>query len=209
MTDHESVDTHAWDEAQVLAGLRRGDELAFTQIYRRYGGRMLATARRLLRNDEDARDAVQEAMISAFRGAGAFGGEAQIGTWLHRIVVNASLMRLRTRKRKPETPIDDLLPTYHADGHRVLPANGEPYPDRALEQAQLLAMLRSCVHELPEMYRQAYVLRDMEDLSNEEVAMALGITPNAAKIRVHRARQALMTLVRQKYDAGTGAAASR
>lgn len=202
MTHQDSVDTHAWDESQVLAGLRRGDEDAFAQVYRRYGGRMLATARRLLRHDEDARDAVQEAMISAFRAAARFEGDAQIGTWLHRIVVNAALMRLRTRKRKPETSIEDLLPTYKADGHRVLPAAGEPYPDDALEQAQLLAMLRACVHELPEMYRQAYVLRDMEDMSNEEVALALGITPNAVKIRVHRARQALMTLVRQRYHAG-------
>ena len=209
MSDHESVDARPWDESRVLDGLRRGDELAFTQVYQRYGGRMLATARRLLRNDEDALDAVQEAMISAFRGIATFGGEAQIGTWLHRIVVNAALMRLRTRKRKPETPIEDLLPTYKPDGHRLLSAPGEPYPDRALEQAQLLALLRSCVNEIPEMYRQAYVLRDMEDMSNDEVAMALGITPNAAKIRVHRARQALMTLVRRRYDAGTGAAAGR
>lgn len=203
MTYQDSVDTHAWDESEVLAGMRRGDEQAFAQVYRRYGGRMLATARRLLRNDEDARDAVQEAMISAFRGAARFDGDAQIGTWLHRIVVNAALMRLRTRKRKPETSIEEMLPTFRADGHRVLSSSDEPYPDCALEQAQLLALLRSCVHELPEMYRQAYVLRDMEDMSNDEVALALGVTPNAVKIRVHRARQALMTLVRRKYEGGT------
>ena len=113
-----------WNEQRVLEGLRRGDDDAFEQVFRRYGGRMLATARRLLGNDEDARDAVQEAMLSAFRAVGRFEGGAQIGTWLHRIVVNAALMRMRSRRRKPEASIEDLLPDYQADGHRLLKAEG-------------------------------------------------------------------------------------
>lgn len=200
MTYQDPIDVQAWDEARVLTGLRQGDDGAFEQVYRRYGGRMLATARRLLRNDEDARDAVQEAMLSAFRAAGRFDGDAQIGTWLHRIVVNAALMRLRTRRRKPEASIEELLPTYHANGHRVLSGPEEPYPDQALEQAQLLALLRECVHELPEAHRQVYLLRDVEDMDTDEVALAMGLTPNAVKIRLHRARQALMTLVRRRYE---------
>lgn len=207
MTYQDPIDVQAWDEAKVLTGLRQGDDMAFEQVYRRYGGRMLATARRLLRNDEDARDAVQEAMLSAFRAAGRFDGDAQIGTWLHRIVVNAALMRLRTRRRKPEASIEELLPTFHADGHRVLSGPQEPYPDQALEQSQLLAMLRECVHELPEAYRQVYLLRDVEDMDTDDVALAMGLTPNAVKIRLHRARQALMTLVRRRYETGTGSAA--
>jgi RNA polymerase sigma-70 factor (ECF subfamily) len=199
-----------WDEQQVLSGLRRGDDEAYEQVFRRYGGRMLSTARRLLGNDEDARDAVQEAMLSAFKAVGRFEGGAQIGTWLHRIVVNAALMRMRSRRRKPEASIEDLLPDYQADGHRLLKAEGDPYPDEQLEKAQLLALLRSCVDDLPEGYRQVYLLRDVEELSNEEVALAMGLTPNAVKIRLHRARQALMTLVQQRYATkpGLGARAS-
>jgi RNA polymerase sigma-70 factor (ECF subfamily) len=190
-----------WNEREVLDGLRRGEDDAYEQLFRRYGGRMLATARRLLGNDEDARDAVQEAMLSAFKAVGRFEGGAQIGTWLHRIVVNAALMRMRSRRRKPEASIEDLLPDYQADGHRLLRAEGDPYPDELVEKAQLLALLRACVDELPDGYKQVYVLRDVEEMSNDEVALAMGLTPNAVKIRLHRARQALMTLVQQRYVA--------
>jgi RNA polymerase sigma-70 factor (ECF subfamily) len=182
--------------------MRRGDDEAFEQVFRRYGARMIATARRLLGNEDDARDAVQEAMLSAFKAVGRFEGESQIGTWLHRIVVNAALMRLRSRKRKPESSIEDLLPTYQTDGHRTLHPQDDACPDEVLEQSQLLALLRECVQDLPDAYRQVYVLRDVEELSCEEVAMAMGLTPNAVKIRLHRARQALMTLVRKRYTKG-------
>ncbi|MEZ5294469.1 MAG: sigma-70 family RNA polymerase sigma factor [Vicinamibacterales bacterium] len=203
MTDQQTdrtEQTSAWDEGAILDGMRRGDDLAFEQVFRRYGARMLATARRLLVNDEDARDAVQEAMLSAFKAVNRFEGGAQIGTWLHRIVVNAALMRLRTRRRKPETGIDDLLPAFHADGHRIISAGEDACPERTLEQRQMLGLLRQCVNELPDTYRQVYVLRDVEELSSEEVAAAMGLTPNAVKIRLHRARQALMTLVRTRCD---------
>ena len=153
-------------------------------------------------NEQDARDAVQDAMLSAFKAVGNFKGGAQIGTWLHRIVVNSALMRPRTRKRKPETSIEDLLPTYEADGHRVLRSRGEPFPDEALERTQLLSLLRVCAAELPDVYRQVYMLRDVEELTSEEAAAAMGLTPNAVKIRLHRARHALMTLVRARYASG-------
>lgn len=199
MTNDEQVHPAGWDEATVRAGLQRGDDDAFEQVFRRYGGRMLATARRLLRNDEDARDAVQEAMLSAFKAAGRFEGDAQIGTWLHRIVVNAALMRLRRRHRKPETSIEELLPVFQADGHRAVPANDESFPDKLAERGQLLALLREAVQELPDQYREVYLLRDIEELSSDEVALAMGITPNAVKIRLHRARQALMALVKKRF----------
>ena len=188
-----------WNETQVLDGLRRGQDWAFELVLRRYGSRMLATARRLLRNDEDARDAVQEAMLSAFRAVGQFAGNAQIGSWLHRIVVNAALMRLRSRKRKPEASIEELLPSYLSDGHRAASAHDELFPDEVLEKAQLLCLLRECAAELPEVYRQVYLLRDVEEMSSEDVAALIGITPNAVKIRLHRGRQALMTLVQRRY----------
>jgi RNA polymerase sigma-70 factor (ECF subfamily) len=192
-----------WNESLVLEGLRRGDDDAFELVFRRYGSRMLATARRLLNNDEDARDAVQEAMLSAFKAVGRFEGGAQIGTWLHRIVVNAALMRLRTRKRKPESSIEDLLPSYEADGHRVLQSTDEPFPDEVVERAQLVRLLRECAAELPDGYREVYMLRDLEGLETAQTAALLGITANAVKIRLHRARQALMTLVQKRMAVGT------
>lgn len=200
MTYDTTTDAAAttWNEHHVLEGMRRGEDAAFEMVFRRYGARMLATARRLLNNDEDARDAVQEAMLSAFRAVGRFEGGAQIGTWLHRIVVNAALMRLRSRKRKPEASIEDLLPGYEADGHRVLQSTDEPFPDQAVERAQLIRLLRECAADLPDGYREVYVLRDVEERSSEEVALAMGLTANAVKIRLHRARQALITLVQKR-----------
>src|ERR1043166_4980998 len=105
------------DDEVLLAGLRAGDEQAFETLVRIYGGRMLAVARRFFRHDEDAQDVVQSAYLNAFRSVGQFEGQCLIGTWLHRIVVNTALMKLRSRRRKPETSIDELLPTFLEDGH--------------------------------------------------------------------------------------------
>ena len=194
-----------WDEPSILQGLRNGDDDAFELMFRRYGSRMLAVARRFLGNDEDAQDAVQDAMLSAFRALDRFEGGSQLGTWLHRIVVNAALMKLRRRRNHRETSIEELLPRYDADGHRELQVASDLFPDEQLEREELRALLRESVGELPEKYRQVYLLRDGEELSTEETATALGLSSNAVKIRLHRARQALITLVQRRYAARVGA----
>jgi RNA polymerase sigma-70 factor (ECF subfamily) len=193
-----------WDERAMLEKLRAGDDVAFELLVRRFGGRMLAVARRLLRDEEDARDAVQDALISALRGLDRFEGGAQLGTWLHRIVVNTALMRLRVKRRRPEASIDELLPTFAADGHHTLPADQAPFPDAQAEQNELQALVRAAVDQLPDGYREVYLMRDVDELSTEETARALGISTNAVKIRLHRARQALITLVRQQYAGKAG-----
>jgi RNA polymerase sigma-70 factor, ECF subfamily len=189
----------SWDERSVVARLRAGDADAFEELVRRYGGRMLAVARRIVRDEEDARDVVQDALLSAFRALDRFEGGAQVGTWLHRIVVNTALMRLRTRRRHPEEPIEQLLPAFTEDGHHVDPADQQPFPDALTERSELKAIVRDGVERLPAAYREVYLLRDVEEWSTEETAAALGITANAVKIRLHRARQALVTIVRERY----------
>jgi RNA polymerase sigma-70 factor (ECF subfamily) len=185
---HTEVPGQAVDEAQLLERLRAGEDVAFAELIAAYGGRLLAVAQRMLRNEDDARDALQDAMLSAFRGLGSFNGGSKLSTWLHRIVVNAALMRIRSRRQRAEQPIDELLPRFAADGHwadelgRPAAAN-----DELLEQR--------CSDRLPESYRTVLLMRDIEDLDNGEVAELLGITPNAVKIRLHRARQALRTLL--------------
>jgi RNA polymerase sigma-70 factor (ECF subfamily) len=182
------------DERALLEGLRAGRDDAYAQLVRTHGGRMLAVARRLLGDGEDARDAVQDAFGAAFRGIGSFAGEARLSTWLHRIVVNAALMKLRTRRRKPEQPIDDLLPAFEADGHRRSP--GSPWePAERLERAELRARVRDAIARLPESYRTVLVLRDIEELDTGEVADLLGVGKGVVKTRLHRARLALRTLL--------------
>jgi len=183
-------------ETHLLARLRSGEDEAFEQLVRQYTGRLLAVARRLLGNEQDAHDAVQDAFLSAFKALGQFTGAAKLSTWLHRIVVNAALMKLRSHRRKPEESIDELLPHFNEQGEwsSQVPA-WEASSEKLLQQRETRALVRHCIGRLPAAYRTVLLLRDIEDLNTEEVADALGITPNAVKIRLHRARQALRTLL--------------
>jgi RNA polymerase sigma-70 factor (ECF subfamily) len=191
--------TTAVDDQTLLAGLQAGDESAFETLVRLYGGRMLAVARRFVRNDQDAQDIVQSAYLNAFRAVGQFGGQCVIGTWLHRIVVNTALMKLRSQRRKPEASLEELLPTFRDDGHHVeLFSDWWAPADELMERAETRAMVRACIDELPDNYREVLILRDIEELSTEESAEALSMTPTAVKVRLHRARQALSTLLRRE-----------
>lgn len=197
-------------EAALVERLRRQDERAFAEVIEEHGPRLLATARRLLRNEEDAQDALQEAFLSAFRSLDSFHGDARLSTWLHRIVVNAALMRRRSNSRRHEddrreSDIGDLLPEFDETGHfaPAFSASAEP-SESALERAETRELVRRVIDELPEIYRTALILRDIEELETEEVARHLGVSSNAVKIRVHRARQALRTLLdRYRESVGT------
>lgn len=185
------------DGSELVARLRRGEEGAYAEVVRAHAGRMLAVARRILGSEEDARDAVQEAFLSALRSIEGFREGCAVATWLHRITVNAALMRLRSARRHPERSLDTLLPTFDDTGHRV----GYTGPWRELgpegehERAELRVQVRRAIAELPAHYRAVLVLRDIEELSTSEAAELLGLSPNAVKIRLHRARQALRTLL--------------
>jgi len=183
-------------ETELLSGLRAGDEAAYERLVRTYAGRLLAVARRFLPSEDDARDALQDAFLSAFRAIDSFQEGARVSTWLHRIVINAALMKLRSRRRRPEDSIDDLLPTFIEDGHRenAGPAWKET-TESALQRQETRALVRQCIDRLPESYRMVLLLRDIEELDTEETAQLLETSPNAVKIRLHRARQALRTLL--------------
>jgi RNA polymerase sigma-70 factor (ECF subfamily) len=184
------------DETALIAQLRSGDEAAFEQVVRQYGGRLLAVARRIVGSEEDARDVVQDAFMNAFRSLDRFEGNAKLSTWLHRIAVNAALMRLRTRKRKPEQSIETLLPAFLDDGHHEERFQSWEEPvDKALERAENRELVRRQIDALPDSYRTVLVLRDIEGLDTEETANMLGLSVNATKIRLHRARQALRTML--------------
>jgi RNA polymerase sigma-70 factor, ECF subfamily len=163
-------------EAGLLARLRAGDEAAFEQLVRRESGRLLAVARRFLRNDADAEDAVQQAFLSAFRALPSFNGQSQLTSWLHRITTNAALMKLRTRTRRAEASIEDLLPKFAEDGHHVEQFTEWSLPaDARLLRSETRAHVRAAINTLPESYRTVLLLRDVEELSTEETARALGV----------------------------------
>jgi RNA polymerase sigma-70 factor (ECF subfamily) len=183
-------------EAQLLARVRAGDEEASAALVRQHGGRMLAVAGRFLGSAEDRADAVQDAFLSAFRWLDTFEGDSSLGTWLHRIVVNACLKKLAAQSRNRAASLDDLLPTFDESGHHAQPVQswGEQ-PLLQLERAEVRIQVRACIDQLPEPYRTVVLLRDLEELDTEQTAQQLGITPGAVKTRLHRARQALRTLI--------------
>src|SRR5215470_3169525 len=139
------------DEAALVEALRAADEWAFETMVRVYGGRLLAVARRFTRSDEDAQDVVQSAYLNALRALHDFEGTAQLSTWLHRIVVNTALMKLRSQRRKPEESIEGLLPAFGEDGHHLGQlADWSAPADRLLERQETRAVVRACIDQLPD-----------------------------------------------------------
>lgn len=193
----------AIEEEPFLERLRSGDELAYEELVRTHTGRLLATARHFLPRSEDAQDAVQEAFVSAFRSVGSFRGGSSLATWLHRIVVNACLMKIRGASRRPEAPIEDYLPRFDETGHHA--ATIEDWaicPEKALLSRETRERVRAAIETLPASYRTVLVLRDIEELSTAETAEALSLTRTAVKVRLHRARLALRGLLAPMFSSG-------
>ena len=191
------------DEANLVVRLQAGEEAAYVELLTLHGGRMLAVAARLLGSETEAQDAVQDAFLSAFKAVKNFDGQSRLSTWLHRITVNASLMRLRTRKRKPEVLIEDLLPRFAPDGHAEAPVAAwkETAADLA-ERDEVRGLIRAAIDQLPETFRTVLLLRDIEEFDTTTTAELLGVNENVVKTRLHRARQALRTLLDPHFSGG-------
>lgn len=196
--DHAAASAPIADE-DLVARLRAGDAAAAELFVRRHGPQMLAVARRFFRNEQDAEDAVQDAFVSAFRSIAGFTGQSRISTWLHRIVVNACLMKLRAARRRPSVSIDTLLPAFDDTGHQAsrVPEWKVPLGDPAASE-EIRRAVRDAIDDLPEPYRLVLLLRDIEELDTDATAEALELTIPAVKTRLHRARQALRTLLEQR-----------
>jgi RNA polymerase sigma-70 factor (ECF subfamily) len=183
-------------EQALPDALRAGDPQAFEDLVRRNTSRLLSVTRRILRNDDEAREAVQQAFVAAFKSREQFHGESQPSTWLHRIAVNKALDLMRARERRHEDSIDDLLPRFLPDGHHTERFAVWPEPiEEQIDRARQAVSIREAIDRLPDTFRIVLLLRDIEEMSTEETAQALGITPNAVKLRLHRARMALRTLL--------------
>ena len=177
------------DEA-LAASAVRGDGPAFEALIVRYQQRVFRLACRLT-CETDAADIVQDTFLHAYRGLAAFRGQAKFSTWLYRIATNASLMSRRTRARRPAEPLDAFLPRFDADGR--LEETPEALRvacgiDDVLDRRLLARKAHTAIDRLPDLYREAFVLRDLEELPAGEVAQILGVDPATVRQRVHRAR---------------------
>ncbi len=170
-------------DADLIAAHAAGDPLAFTELVRRHRDRMWAVALRTLGDPDEAADAVQDAFLSAFRSAGGFRGQAQVTTWLHRIVVNACLDRIRRNRARPTSPLPDAGP-------------GEPALtlDALAERESRLAV-DDALGSLPVEQRAAIVLVDVEGYSVAETSQLLGVAEGTVKSRCARGRARLAVLL--------------
>jgi RNA polymerase sigma factor (sigma-70 family) len=175
-------------DARLIHDHVDGDPDAFSELVRRHQDRLWAVAVRTTGNPDDASDALQEALVSAFRRAGTFRGDAQVTTWLHRIVVNSCLDRIRRRKAKPTDPLPD------DQDHRAERA-GRSAADDPAETSERRADVLAALRELNEDQRAALVLVDMEGYSVEEAAGILGCAPGTVKSRCARGRARLVPLL--------------
>jgi RNA polymerase sigma-70 factor, ECF subfamily len=183
-------------EIALIAHLRSGDGPATERFVREHAGWMLALAQRYVRDASHAEDCVQEAFLQAFRSIGAFEGRSALKSWLHRILVNTALMKLRSRRMALEQPAEDILA--HVDRQRCcMPACWAEVatPHEILERKETRDLVIAKLMELPDSYRIVLLLRDIEGMSTEATARALAMTEGAVKVRLHRARAAFKMLV--------------
>jgi RNA polymerase sigma-70 factor (ECF subfamily) len=180
------------------------DPVAFEALMRRYNTRLYRAARAILKDDAEAEDAVQDAYLDAYRHIHDFRGESQLGTWLVRITVNQALMRLRKQKRDPIV-VPFAADPAHADRHDLDPEDSSAEPaSTTILRTEVRKILERRVDELPVSFRTVFMLREVEEMSVEETAEALGIPAATVRTRLFRARALLRSALARDLDVATG-----
>jgi RNA polymerase sigma-70 factor (ECF subfamily) len=209
MTTLRALDYAGLDEAELALRAKAGDREAFRAIMQRLNQRLFRVARGVVGSDHEAEDVLQEAYVRAFAAIGGFRGEAQLSTWLTRIVLNEARGRLRSRKATVELDAIEAAQAAQAfGGGQVLafPKLGGEDPEGSAARSEIRRLLEHAVDELPEAFRVVFMLREVEECTVEETADALGVKPATVKTRLFRARRLLREALDAKLaDALTGA----
>ena len=182
-----TTETGIFDESGLVAKAREGDSGAYNQLVTRYSPKIYRLAKHITQNDEDAEDVLQETFLKGFEHLGDFHGQSKFYTWIVRIAVNESLMKLRKRKSSRTVPLDEPLDTGEDTVVREI-AVWDENPEQQYSREELAQILDEAVQSLRPVFRTVFVLRDIEELSTEETAEALGISVPAVKSRLLRAR---------------------
>jgi RNA polymerase sigma-70 factor (ECF subfamily) len=193
------VDTPTEDQA-LVGRLSVGDAAALEALMDRYSGLVYRLAHGITRNAADAEEVTQDVFLAVMRKGAGFEGRSALGSWIYRITTNTALNKRRGKSRELESFLEDALPRYREDGHRdgdraFLLADWSANPEQALLSAEARAILDQAIDRLPDRYRAVLVLRDVEELSNEQVADLTGESVASVKSRLHRARMALRELL--------------
>jgi len=179
------------NEAGLIARIVAGEKELFHELIRPYERMVYLTLFAIVKNEAEAEDGAQETVISAYRHLASFRGDAKFSTWLTTIAINEGRKRLRKAKGAAENSIEQEEEGHEGDYTPAPLTDWREIPLEALERKELREALRVAVAELPDIYRQVFVLRDLEEQNIEETAQALGINPGAVKVRLHRARMML------------------
>jgi RNA polymerase sigma-70 factor (ECF subfamily) len=194
----------------LIARLRAGDMAALSLLMDRHAPRVYRLAHGITRNEADAEEVVQDVFLTLVRKIHGFEGRSALGTWLYRVTANAALIKRRGKRAEMEVSLEEYLPKFIPDGHRAgdrtyLLADWSNTPEEELLSRETRAILQRAIDGLPDRYRALLVLRDVEDLSNEEAAEALGESVPSVKSRLHRARMALREQLTRSFTTGRDA----
>ncbi|HZZ40157.1 MAG TPA: sigma-70 family RNA polymerase sigma factor [Acidobacteriaceae bacterium] len=186
------------DEATLVAQSREGDTVAFSELVRRYEGKIFRLAQHVTQNREDAEDVLQETFMKAYEHLDQFQGNSKFYTWIVRIAVNQALMKLRRKKTSKTVSLDETIDTGEDTVVREIAAWDEN-PEQRFSREELGEILDSAIQGLESPYRSVFVLRDIEELSTEETADALGLSIPAVKSRLLRARLQLREKLTRQF----------
>lgn len=191
-----NAEAATFDEADLIERLRRADPDAIEALMERFAAKAYRLAHGITKNPADAEEVVQDVFTAIVQKIASFQGRAALWTWIYRVTTNAALNKRRGKRREVEVPLEPDLPAFKADGHRdgdraFLVADWSERPDEVLLSKEGRAMVNAALARLPDDYRAVVVLRDVEELSNEQAAEVLGETVGSVKSRLHRARMAL------------------
>jgi RNA polymerase sigma-70 factor (ECF subfamily) len=187
----EAKATEERDEKGLIARILNGEKELFHELIRPYERMVYMTVFSIVKNETDAEDGAQDAIVNAYRHLSKFRGEAKFSTWLTTIAVNEGRQKLRRVKRAKEDSLDQPIDGEEQEFTPAPLTDWKEIPLEALERKELREALRTAVADLPDIYRQIFTLRDIEELNVAETAAALGINENMVKVRLHRARMML------------------
>jgi RNA polymerase sigma-70 factor (ECF subfamily) len=197
-TTHPALSAGAFDESALVARARAGDQAAFAALVEHYQRKIYRVGKNITQNNEDAEDVLQETFLKAYEHLGGFQGNSKFYTWIVRIAVNEALMKLRKRKGDRFVSLDEPIETGEEEVKREI-AVWDDNPEQRYSRDEMQRILDEAVDDLKPDFRTVFVLRDIEELSTEETAEALGISVPAVKSRLLRARLALREKLTRQF----------
>lgn len=186
-----------WKDSDMIEGLRAGDDRALEAVMEKFHGKVYNTAIGIVKNPSDAQEVVQDVFMTLYRKADTFKGNSSLFTWIYRITVNFGFMKIRSRRKEPHIPIEEAARTDADEAvlTTILPDRRSSADDLVI-QREMMGKVLQFTRELPDKYRRVFMLRDIQNYSNEEVGRLLNLSVAAVKSRIHRAR----SYIRERFS---------